>query len=77
MSEDVVAEGDRVVVRWSAQGSHEGELMGIPATGKPVKVTGIDISRIVAGKIVEAWGEFDGMGIMQQIGAIPSPGEGG
>ena len=54
--EDTISEGDRVVTRWSAAGKHEGELIGIPATGKDVIVTGISIERFADGKIVEAWG---------------------
>jgi steroid delta-isomerase-like uncharacterized protein len=75
--EDIVAEGDRVALRWTAKGTHLGELMGIPATGKPVTVTGIDIDRIAGGKIAEHWGAFDQLGMMQQIGVVPTPGEGG
>ena len=72
---DQIAEGDRVVTRWTATGTHNGELMGIPATGKQVTVTGLDISRWSGGKRVENWGEFDQMGMMQQLGVIPMPGE--
>ncbi len=75
--EDQIAEGDRVVPRWVAVGKQEGELMGIPPTGQEVRVTGIGINRVVDGKIVENWGEFDGMGLMQQLGVVPMPGEGG
>jgi steroid delta-isomerase-like uncharacterized protein len=72
--DDQIAEGDRVVTRWTAAGTHQGELFGMPATGKHVKVTGIFIDRVVDGKIVETWGEFDALGMMQQVGAIPAPG---
>ncbi|MBL4861514.1 MAG: ester cyclase [Crocinitomicaceae bacterium] len=72
--DDVICESDRVVIRWSASGKHEGELMGIPASGKQVKLTGIVINKIQDGKIVEVWGEFDQLAMMQQIGAIPVPG---
>ena len=74
--EDQMADGDRVVTRWTAVGTHTAELMGIPATNKQVTVPGIDIHRIVAGKIVEHWGQFDQMGMMQQLGVIPAPGGG-
>lgn len=74
--DDLVAEGDKVVTRWTATGRHEGELMGIPATGKQVTVTGIDITRYSGGKIVEHWGEFDQMGMMQQLGVVPAPEQG-
>lgn len=72
--EDQIAEGDRVVTRWTARGTHTGELMGIPATGKQVTVTGINVDRIAGGRIVEEWGEFDMMGMMQQLGVVPTPG---
>jgi steroid delta-isomerase-like uncharacterized protein len=72
--EDQIADGDRVVTRWTGTGTHTGELMGIPATSKRVTVTGIDVHRIAGGKIVEAWGQFDQMGMMQQLGVIPAPG---
>jgi steroid delta-isomerase-like uncharacterized protein len=73
--EDVIAEGDRVVDRWTFHGTHRGELFGIPATGKQVTFTGIDISRIENGQIVEFWHQEDIMSLMQQIGAIPAPGQ--
>ena len=71
-TEDMIAEGDKVVNRWSATGTHQGEFMGVPATGNKVTVTGIEINRLVDGKIVEHWEQFDAMGLMQQLGAIPS-----
>jgi steroid delta-isomerase-like uncharacterized protein len=75
--EDQFAEGDRVVARWTARGTHKGELMGIPATGKPVVVTGIDIYHIRSGKAVESWINWDALGMMQQLGVIPPMGQGG
>jgi steroid delta-isomerase-like uncharacterized protein len=72
--EDQIAEGAMVVTRWVATGTHTGELMGIPATGKKVKVEGVDIHRVSGGKIVEHWGQFDQMGMMQQLGVVPPPG---
>jgi steroid delta-isomerase-like uncharacterized protein len=74
--EDQVAEGDRVVTRWSARGTHQGELLGVAPTGNQVEITGISISRIEDGKIAEDWINYDALGMMQQIGAIPSPGQG-
>lgn len=71
--EDMLAIGDKVVTRWVATGTHEGELMGIPPTGKHVTVTGIGIDRISGGRIVESWGEFDALGMMQQLGVVPMP----
>ena len=70
--DDIIADGDRVVARWTGTGTHNGEFMGIPATGNNVTVTGIGIDRIDGGKIVEHWEQFDAMGMMQQLGAIPS-----
>ena len=72
--EALLAEGDKVVVRWTARGTHTGELMGIPPTGKQVTVTGVNIGRVANGRIVEEWGEFDMMGMMQQLGVVPTPG---
>src|SRR5215204_576474 len=73
--EDVIAEGEKVVSRWRAQGTHQGELMGIAPTGNEVAITGITIHRIEEGKIVEEWENWDALGLMQQIGAVPSPEE--
>ena len=73
--EEDIAEGDKVVSRWRAQGTHQGELMGIASTGNEVAITGITIHRIEDGKIVEAWTNFDAMGMMQQLGHLPSPEE--
>ena len=68
--EDVVGEGDRVVVRWTTHGTHRGELMGVPPTGKQVVVTGISILRIANGKITEAWVNWDTLTLWQQLGLI-------
>lgn len=72
--EDAIAEGDTVALRWSARAVHKGELLGIAPTGKEVTVTGITISLISDGKSVESWGEFDALGMLQQIGVIPKMG---
>ena len=71
--DDQIAEGDKVMTRWTAQGTHQGELAGLPATGKSSTVTGITVNRLVDGKIAESWGIFDEFGMMQQLGAIPLP----
>jgi steroid delta-isomerase-like uncharacterized protein len=71
--EDQVAEGDRVVSRATVSGTHQGELMGIPATGKSFSIGIIDILRLEGGKIAEHWGESDTMGMMQQLGVAPPP----
>ena len=73
-TEDMVAEGDKVVVRWTFGGTHKGEFMGIAPTGKQVTITGISILRIVGGRIVEEWGEMDNLGLMEQLGVFPPPG---
>jgi steroid delta-isomerase-like uncharacterized protein len=73
--EDLIAEGDKVVTRWRARGTHQGELMGIPPSGNPVEVTGITIDRIEGGKVVETWANYDALGMMQQVGAVPEPGQ--
>ena len=71
--DEQIAEGDKVVTRWTGHGTHQGELLGIPATGKSSTVTGIAVDRIVNGKIAESWGIFDQFGMMQQLGVIPTP----
>ncbi len=72
---DMVAEGDKVVVRSTLHGTHQGALMGIPATGKAVAITGLYLLRFAQGKIAEAWVEQDNLGMMQQLGVIPAPGQ--
>ena len=73
--EDQIAEGDKVVSRFTTTGTHKGEFMGIPATGKTVTISAIDIHRIENGQIVEHWDEVDMLGMMQQLGVVPAPGE--
>jgi steroid delta-isomerase-like uncharacterized protein len=68
--DDLIAEGDKVVARVTMTGTHTGDFWGIPATGKSVNFTGIYIARIKDGKIVEHWGEEDGIGLMQQLGIM-------
>jgi steroid delta-isomerase-like uncharacterized protein len=70
--EDFIAEGDQVVVRWTLSGTQQGELMGIPPSGKQFSVTGVDIYRFEGGKIVEHWLESDMLGLLQQVGVVPS-----
>jgi steroid delta-isomerase-like uncharacterized protein len=72
--EDQIAEGDKVATRWTAHGTHRGHLQGIAPTSRQVTVTGITILRIANGKIVESWGNSDTLGMMQQLGVIPSLG---
>ncbi len=71
--EDQIAEGDKVVTRWTARGTHKGDLRGIPSTGKQVTVTGTTCSRFAGGKVAESWVNWDTLGLMQQLGAVPSP----
>lgn len=70
--EDLFSEGDKLVTRWSAHGTHDGELMGIPPTGKQASVSGIAIDRFENGQSVEHWEIFDQLGLMQQLGVIPA-----
>lgn len=70
--EDVFAEGNKVVTRWSARGTHNGDMMGIPPTGRQISVGGIAIDRFENGQSVEHWEIFDQVGLMQQLGVIPS-----
>jgi steroid delta-isomerase-like uncharacterized protein len=70
--EQQFGEGELVTTRWSARGTHQGELMGMAATGKQATVTGITIDRIVDGRIVESWTNWDTLGLMQQLGVIPA-----
>ena len=71
--EDQIAEGDRVATRWAASTTNTGPVMGVPATGKTVRVTGVNVARFADGKIVESWFNFDMLTLLQQIGAIPTP----
>jgi steroid delta-isomerase-like uncharacterized protein len=66
--DDLIAEGDKVVGRWTFRGTQEGDFMGIPATGRQATVMGIAIYRITDGKIAEAWVAWDAMGLMRQLG---------
>lgn len=71
--EDSVAEGDTVAVRFAMTGTHNGVFMGVPATGRPIRVQAMNFYRLDGGKIVEEHGQPDMLGLMMQIGAIPSP----
>jgi steroid delta-isomerase-like uncharacterized protein len=73
--EDSIAEGDRVAYRWTFRGTHRGELMGIGPTERQVTITGITLDRISGGKIEEEWNNFDRLGMLQQLGAAPAPGQ--
>jgi predicted ester cyclase len=69
--EDLIAEGDRVVGRWTLRGSHQGDFFGIPPTGALVTLTGIDIARFERGRIVEIWHLEDLLGLFQQMRELP------
>ena len=74
--EDQIAEGDKVVTRYRATGTHQGELFGVPGTGNRIEMSGIQIDRFdESGKMVEEWPEYDLLGAMRQMGAIPEPQE--
>jgi steroid delta-isomerase-like uncharacterized protein len=73
--DDQIAQGDRVVTRWTAQATHSGEYQGIPATGKQISIMGIDIDRIANGRVVECWPVMDELGLLQQLDVIPAPGQ--
>ena len=62
-----VSEGDLVASRWTLTGTHRGEFQGVPATGRPISMEGVDFSRVEDGKIVEHWAQFDVVGVIQQI----------
>ena len=72
--EDMIAEGDTVVVRYTTRGTHQGNLWGIPPTGKQMSATGIFIDRLVNGKAVEQWTSYDDLGLLHQLGVIPAMG---
>jgi steroid delta-isomerase-like uncharacterized protein len=72
--EDVVAEGDRVALRIHLTGVHNGDALGVPATGRALNVRGLVIVRIAEGKIVEAWNSWDQLGLLRQIDALPRAG---
>jgi steroid delta-isomerase-like uncharacterized protein len=71
--EDQLVEGDRVVTRWTGRGTQTGQFMEMPPSGKKVAVPGVQIDRFSGGKIVEEWTLFDQLGMLQQLGAIPTP----
>jgi steroid delta-isomerase-like uncharacterized protein len=73
--EELVAEGDKVGVRRSYAGTHRGELLGVPPTGKQVRIGGISIFRLAGGKIAEHWEQLDRLALMQQLGVLPTPGQ--
>ena len=73
--EDQFAEGEKVATRLTGRGTHQGDLMGIAPTGNRIEAPGIVINRISSGKIAESWANYDAMGMMQQLGVLPPPGQ--
>jgi steroid delta-isomerase-like uncharacterized protein len=73
--EDIIAEGDTVVARWSCSGTHKGELNGIAPTGKQFNITGVSIARFTNGKMFEGYVNWDALGLMQQLGVVPELGK--
>jgi steroid delta-isomerase-like uncharacterized protein len=69
--EDLIAEGETVMARWSCRGTHKGDLGGIAPTGKQFTISGISIARFASGKMVEGWINWDALGLMQQLGVVP------
>ena len=76
-AEEMIAEGEKVVARWTCRGTHRGDFPGLPATGKTVQWSGMTIYRIVDGKVVEEKGEEDALGMLRQLGVIPQPEQAG
>jgi steroid delta-isomerase-like uncharacterized protein len=75
--EDLIAEGDKVVGRITVRGTNTGSVMGMPPTGKQVTISGIFIRRLAGGRFVEGWDAPDTLSLMQQLGVIPTPQQGG
>ena len=73
--EDIIAEGETVVARWSCRGTHKGDLNGIAPTGKHVNMTGISIARFTNGKMSEGFVNWDALSLMQQLGVVPELGK--
>jgi len=67
----IVAEGDLVATHWTVTGTHQAEFFGIPATGRKVSIEGMNVYRLDGGRITDVWTQFDGLGLMQQLGAMP------
>jgi len=71
--ERLIAQENLVVVHFTVQGTHRGEFMGMPATGREIMIQGVDIFRLLGDKIAEQWVVMDVLGLMQQLGAVPIP----
>jgi len=70
--QDIIASGDTVATRWVVTGSLQRELMGIPASGQPIRVEGMNFYRLKDGRVTDIWTQFDGVALLQQLGAIPA-----
>lgn len=73
--EDQIAEGDRVVTRWTARGTHQAEYAGVPATGREGVIAGVTTDRIADGRSVECWTSLDELGLLRQLGVLPAAGQ--
>ena len=73
--EDVIAEGETVIARWTCRGTHKGDLSGIAPTGKQFIISGISIARFSSGKMAEGWVNWDALALMQQLGVVPELGK--
>jgi steroid delta-isomerase-like uncharacterized protein len=73
--EDIIAEGEMVMARWSCRGTHRGDLSGIAPTGKRFNISGVSIARFAGGKMAEGWVNWDALGLMQQLGVVPEIGK--
>jgi steroid delta-isomerase-like uncharacterized protein len=73
--EDIIAEGETVMARWSCRGTHRGDLRGVAPTGKQFNISGVSIARFANGKVAEGWVNWDALGLMQQLGVVPEIGK--
>jgi len=73
--EDIIAEGETVMARWSCRGTHKGDISGIAPTGKQFTISGMSIARLANGKMAEGWANWDALGLMQQLGVVPEFGK--
>jgi steroid delta-isomerase-like uncharacterized protein len=67
----IIAEGDLVATHWTVTGTHQGEFFGVPATGRQITAEGMNLYRLDGGRITDVWTQFDGLGVMEQLGALP------
>ena len=72
---EALVSGDRVAIRWTTDATHQGEYFGVPPSGKRVHIEGLDLFHLRGGQITEIWIEYDNLSTMQQMGAIPTPGQ--